>query len=800
VRSRVANDDSALAALVSSRPRYGLRDFLLIVSWLTLALLIVGGVWVYLPNLLIVSIAIMLGGTLLYLGQRHLLAQQHADATIASLNKQLTADLEGMTHLQELSTRMVGADNLSLLLDEILDAAIRITDADMGNVQLLGGEALRIVAQRGFEAPFLEFFATVHENQAACGSAMRHGSRVIVDDVASSAIFAGTPALQVLLDARVHAVQSTPLVSHSGRVLGMFSTHYHAPRRPSEPQLRMLDMLARLAADLIESKHAEEALRASEFALRETTEALQAKEVELDLVVSRTPLLLTRCSRDLRYLFANRACAEFYGRPVQEIIGRPIADIMGPVAFETIAPHVARVLRGETVQYETEIPYKGVGRRFMRAQYTPDRDGRGEVTGWLATMSDITETKRLEYERQQSASELAVAFVERTKAARHAEEAEQSVREADRRKDDFVATLAHELRNPLAPLRNALELLRRSQDDKGFFEGALSIMERQVGQMVRLVDDLLDVSRINKGKLQIRKERVELADVLNAALETARPSIEASVHRLTVTMPPEPVHVQADPTRLAQVFANLLNNAAKYTEKDGRIWLTAVHGYKEVIVAVRDTGIGIPAEHLPHVFTIFSQVASAVERSQGGLGIGLSLAKGLVELHGGTIEAQSAGPGKGSVFTVHLPAVGAPVEAPKEQGSDGERAPESRKRRILVVDDLRDSADSLAMMLRLLGHDIRTAYDGLEAVRTAEAFRPDVVLLDIGLPKLNGYETARRIRTEPWGSSIALVALTGWGQDQDKRRSAEAGFDHHLTKPVDPAVLRQLLAVVVPEH
>jgi PAS domain S-box-containing protein len=777
-----------------------LRDFLLIVFGLTLAVLVVGGVWVYAPNLLIVCIAIMLGGTVLYLGQRHLLAQQHADATIASLNKQLTADLEGMLQLQELSTRMVGADNLSLLLDEMLDAAIRMTDADMGNVQLLEGEALRIVAQRGFEAPFLEFFGRVHENQAACGTAMQNRARIVVDDVATSPIFAGTPALKVMLDARAQAVQSTPLVSHSGRVLGMFSTHYHAPRRPSERELRMLDMLARLAADLIESKHAEEALRASACALRETTEALRSKEVELDLVVSRTPLLLTRCSRDLRYVFVNRACAEFFGRPAQEIIGRPIVEFMGAAAFETIAPHVERVLRGEAVQFETEIPYTLLGRRFMRAQYTPDRDARGEVTGWLATVSDITESKRLECEREQSAAELAVAFVERTKVARHAEEAEQSLREADRRKDEFLATLAHELRNPLAPLRNALELLRRSQGDKGFFEGALSIMERQVGQMVRLVDDLLDVSRINEGKLQIRKERVELADVLNAAVETARPLIEASAHRLTVTMPPEPVHLQADPTRLAQVFANLLNNSAKYTGKDGRIWLTAVHGYKEAIVSVRDTGIGIPAQHLTYVFTMFSQVASALERSQGGLGIGLSLAKGLVELHGGTIEAQSPGPGKGSVFTVRLPTLSVPVEAPKEKGSDGERAPETRKSRILVVDDLRDSADSLAMMLRLLGHDIRTAYDGLEAVQTAEAFHPDVVLLDIGLPKLNGYETARRIRDEPWGRSIALVALTGWGQDQDKRRSAEAGFDHHLTKPVDPTVLRQLLADVVPEH
>jgi CheY-like chemotaxis protein len=370
------------------------------------------------------------------------------------------------------------------------------------------------------------------------------------------------------------------------------------------------------------------------------------------------------------------------------------------------------------------------------------------------------------------------------------------LREADRRKDEFLATLAHELRNPLAPLRNALEVLRRAEDDKTLIEQARSMMGRQVSQLVRLVDDLLDISRITRGKLQVRKERVDLVDVLNAAIESARPLIEASAHELTVILPPREVHVQADPTRLAQVFLNLLNNAAKYTDRGGRIWLTAEQRDHEAVISVRDTGIGIAAEHLPHLFTMFSQVATALERSQGGLGIGLALVKGLVELHGGTITARSDGPGKGSEFTVNLPLVEGPVEAPPQPVGNGQ-AGRVRKSRILVVDDLRDAADSLAMMLQMMGHDTQTAYDGLEAIQAAAAFRPHIMLLDIGLPRLNGYETARRIRGEPWGGNVALVALTGWGQAEDKRRALEAGFNHHLTKPVAAADLEKLLTGLV---
>jgi signal transduction histidine kinase len=370
-------------------------------------------------------------------------------------------------------------------------------------------------------------------------------------------------------------------------------------------------------------------------------------------------------------------------------------------------------------------------------------------------------------------------------------------READRRKDEFLATLAHELRNPLAPIRNGLKIMQLAPDDREAMERARAMMERQVQQMVRLIDDLLDLSRISLGKVELRKERVELAAVLQSALETSRPLIDRSGHDLTVSVPPEPVFVDADVTRLAQVFANLLNNAAKYTERGGHIGLTVRREGGEVAVSVRDNGVGIPAPMLPRIFEMFTQVDRSLEKSQGGLGIGLSIVKRLVEMHGGTVEAHSEGDRLGSELIVRLPVVGAAdtgALAAAAQAGEGELADAPARRRILVADDNTDAATSLATVLEIMGNEVRTARDGREAVDVAATFRPDVILLDIGMPIMNGYDACRRIREQPWGKSMLIVALTGWGQDEDKRQSREAGFDHHLVKPVEPAVLEELLA------
>ncbi|HEY8062566.1 MAG TPA: ATP-binding protein, partial [Gemmatimonadales bacterium] len=350
--------------------------------------------------------------------------------------------------------------------------------------------------------------------------------------------------------------------------------------------------------------------------------------------------------------------------------------------------------------------------------------------------------------------------------------------------------LAHELRNPLAPLRHALEILHLAHDDSSAVEQVGGIMERQLQHMVRLIDDLLDVSRIAGNRLELRREPVDIAAVVHSALETCGPLLSQSQHTLKLTLPPHPLHVDADRGRLAQAFANLLNNAVKYTEEGGRIWLTVERDGGEVVVVVRDSGMGIPAKMLERIFEMFVQVDGSLERAQGGLGIGLQLVKRIVEMHGGSVVAESPGAGKGSQFTVRLPVVLTPAATTKPvvgtRGGD-------RRRRILVADDNPDAGDTLAMMLRMMGHDVCVARDGIEALDEGARFHPDIALLDIGMPKLNGFETARRIRLTDWGRDVVLVALTGWGQEDDRRRSQEAGFDHHMVKPVELATLESVL-------
>lgn len=375
--------------------------------------------------------------------------------------------------------------------------------------------------------------------------------------------------------------------------------------------------------------------------------------------------------------------------------------------------------------------------------------------------------------------------------------AEEALKEADRRKDEFLATLAHELRNPLAPIRNGLQLIKLAEHQPDVAAPAIGIMERQVGHMVRLIDDLLDLSRITRGKLALRKERVTLWEIVQSALETSRPLAETKGHEIHVKLPARPIELFADPTRLAQVFSNLLNNSVKYTEPGGQIWFSASEYRGGVAVSVRDTGIGIPPDMLPHIFEMFRQVDASLERAQGGLGIGLTLVKRLVEMHGGHIEARSDGDGTGSRFLVRLPilAAGAAATPLPEQSPP---ATERSRQRILVVDDNEDAALSMATMLSLSGNDVRAAHDGLQALKTAREFQPDIVLLDIGMPRMNGYDAARRLREEQWGRRALLIALTGWGQEEDKRRSREAGFDAHLVKPVDLAALQHLLASLRP--
>ncbi len=427
-------------------------------------------------------------------------------------------------------------------------------------------------------------------------------------------------------------------------------------------------------------------------------------------------------------------------------------------------------------QGETEVRFKNVTSHDARwmsinAFVIYGTDGSREGLGTVSR--DITERRRLEDHLRRLAADLS---------------------EADQRKDEFLATLAHELRNPLAPLRNGLQVLKfgqlKPEDDLQIRE----MMERQLGQMVRLVDDLLDVSRITRNKLELRREHVSLKDVLQNAVETSRPLINEFKHDLKLHLPDNDVYVDADFTRLSQVFANLLNNAAKYTEPGGLIELAVSPQAHQVIVSVKDNGVGIPAPMLVKIFEMFTQVDRTLERSQGGLGIGLTLVKRLVELHGGKVEASSAGHGHGSEFRVTLPLVASP-----RAFDDGNHLPSQRianrdvTNRIMVVDDNVDSANSLALLLKMMGYDVRIVHDGLSAVDLFDEFQPTIVLLDIGLPKLNGYDACRRIRERRLGTRAKIIAITGWGQENDRRRSREAGFDAHLVKPIDPTNLERLL-------
>jgi signal transduction histidine kinase/CheY-like chemotaxis protein len=425
------------------------------------------------------------------------------------------------------------------------------------------------------------------------------------------------------------------------------------------------------------------------------------------------------------------------------------------------------------------------------AHANPIFDESGQLLGAVNVLVDISDRKRDEEELQRAKKDREAQLADLTRLHGQLHETQQ-------RKDEFLATMAHELRNPLAPIQNAVRILRSHGPLEPTLQWARDVIDRQVRQMARLLDDLLDVSRMTTGKLAVHTAHIELRDVLHAALEVSRPLLKSCGVQFTIKLPAEPVELDGDQTRLAQVVANLLNNAAKHTPRDGHVWLSAERQGSDAVVTVRDSGVGIAATLLPRIFEMFTHLDLSLDRAQGGLGIGLCLSRRLVELHGGTLTAHSDGPGQGSTFVVRLPVMMSQAPPRPSAKTNDLPVPKPDSLRILVVDDNRDTAVSLAMLLRLQGHEVQTAHDGLEAVGAAARFHPEVVLLDIGLPRLNGYEAAQRIRQQPGGNRMVLIATTGWGQETDRRRSQAAGFDHHLVKPVDPAALLQLLAALTP--
>jgi signal transduction histidine kinase len=485
--------------------------------------------------------------------------RKRANEAIKSLNAQLTADMEILTRMQQVRMRLVQADNFARFLDEILDAATAIAGSDLGNIQLLEQGALKIVTHRGFEAPFLDFFDAVHKGQAAWGTAMQAAQRVVIKDVADSPIFAGTPALEVVLASGARSVQCTPLVSRSVRVLGMVSTHWrHAPHRPTERQQQMLDVLARQAADLIERQQAEQALR--------------HQREQFETLLNRAPLGMFLVDADFRIAQGNPIAILLFGEAggPAGVTGCDFDEIVHLLWPEERADELVRRFR-HTLQ---------TGESYSNPEYIEPRRDRNNIIEYYEWRIDRITLPDGRFGVACYFRDISLQVQTR-----------EVLKDADRRKDEFLATLAHELRNPLAPIRNSLHILRLAGSDSGAAERVREMMERQVGQMVRLVDDLMEVSRITRGKIELRKERVELAGIIRSAVETSKPLIEAARHQLAISLPAEPLILEADPIRLAQVLANLLNSAAKYTEEAGQIRITARREGSSAVVSVRDSGV-----------------------------------------------------------------------------------------------------------------------------------------------------------------------------------------------------------------
>lgn len=602
----------------------------------------------------------------------------------------------------------------------------------------------------GVPAEVARGIGRVEFGQAICGTVALIRKPIVASDIQHSTF----DKADLVRELGMQVYACFPLF-HAARLLGTLSFASRSRTHFSDEELQFLQTIAHYAAVAI--------------AQMRFSQELQRSKDSLSFLVERAPFGVYVVDSQFRIAMINAGSQARAFRNVNPAVGRDFAEAIGILWPAPVAAEIVRVFRHTLA----------TGEPYIFKDYTQPR-------------ADIDEVESYEWEVHRillpdGQYGVVCYYYESTMLRR----AEQALRDSDRKKDEFLAILAHELRNPLAILRNVLEILRRGPQSDRSHRESFDTMDRQLRQMVRQIDDLLDISRISKGKIELRKERCELSQIIRQAAENALPLVRCETHEVTIQLPDEPILLHGDPVRLTQVFANLLNNACKYTEPGGFIHLTARREGDEAVVSVRDTGVGILPSQLDEIFELFAQAHQSYERAHGGLGIGLTLARRLVELHGGTIQAHSEGPGRGSEFTVRLPTLKPATAAPDPKSNGG--VSHVTPRRILVVDDNEDSARSMAMIMKLDGHETHVAFDGISALDSARTLQPDVALLDIGLPQLNGYDVCRRLRSEPWGREMVLIALTGWGQESDRRKSQEAGFNAHLVKPVDPDDLSRML-------
>ncbi len=661
--------------------------------------------------------------------------------------------LSDLHDLHELSATLASIPGLPDQLKLILSTFARMHNAPQGLISTYdpARDRLTLAASVGISARTESEIRERKGGEGACGLVCVDRQRVIIEDTETDVRV--TEARELLRREGARAVHSTPLIARDGSVLGALTVHLPVPHRPTERELRIADICARKAAVFIERARAEELVSQRDRRFKAVLESSAVPFVVMTPVRDGRGKVI-----DFMFRYVNTAAARVYGGKAADYIGRQVGEVFPRIwdDRERLKMYIQALERNEVLEVERSSAADGNMAWFHIVASPLD----GDLAVWFA---DVT----------------------------HRKTQERELIEADRRKDEFLATLAHELRNPLAPIRQAASIARNEKATDAQKRWSNNVIERQVQHMSLLLDDLLDVSRITHGTLQLRKQVTDLQSIVGAAVETARPLIDERHHQLSVDITDD-LCVHADPLRLAQVLSNLLTNAAKYTNPGGHIRVAGREQDGELIITVEDNGIGIAAQDLTRVFGMFTQVRSAQDHAAGGLGIGLALAKGIVELHGGRIEAGSAGMGKGSRFTVRMPK--ASSMQPGAAHAQGLRNGHGTTgKRILLADDNRDAAESLAILLRLEGHQVDLAHDGQTALEKFAEHLPDVALLDIGMPKQNGYEVARRIRAAPRGQEVMLIAVTGWAQDSDKAQSREAGFDHHLTKPIEPESLMSLL-------